>query len=98
MVLSRDLISMNLLNSDGYVTNAGLLLCDQGYLGQSRIVCTRWKGTNKGTIDGDALDDKEFKEESLISLLNNAEAFVRNNSKNPWTIRGMRREENSDYP
>ena len=31
-------------------------------------------------------------------LLSNTEAFIRNNSKNPWTIRGMRREENSDYP
>ena len=25
-------------------------------------------------------------------------AFIRNNSKKPWTIRGMKREENSDYP
>lgn len=31
-------------------------------------------------------------------LLNNAEAFIRNNSKNPWTVQGMRREEKSDYP
>ena len=52
----------------------------------------------KGEIDGDALDDQEFFGTSLIMLLNNAEAFIRNNSKNPWTIRGMRREENSDYP
>jgi len=44
------------------------------------------------------LDDKEFSDSSLISLLGNAEAFIRNNSKNPWTIRGMRREEKSDYP
>ena len=33
-----------------------------------------------------------------VSLLGNAESFIRNNSKNPWTIRGMRREEKSDYP
>ena len=56
------------------------------------------KGCEKGDIDGDALDDKEFSEASLISLLGNAETFIRNNSKNPWTIRGMRREEKSDYP
>lgn len=98
LVLPRDLVSMGLLDRDGHVTNAGLLLCDQGYLRQSRIVCTRWKGLTKGSIDGDALDDKEFSDSSLISLLNNAETFVRNNSRNPWTIRGMRREENSDYP
>lgn len=98
LVLPRDLISMQLVSEDGQVTNAGLLLCDQGYLPQSRMVCTRWKGLEKGAVDGDALDDKEFSDSSLISLLENAEAFIRNNSKNPWTIRGMRREENSDYP
>lgn len=94
----KDLVSMCMLTEDEQVTNAGLLLCDQGYLPQSRIVCTRWKGTNKGSVDGDALDDKEFSEASLISLLGDAESFIRNNSKNPWTIRGMRREEKSDYP
>ena len=94
----RDLVSMCLITEDNQVTNAGLLLCDQGYLPQSKIVCTRWKGHEKGSVEGDALDDKEFSEASLISLLGNAESFIRNNSKNPWTIRGMRREEKSDYP
>ena len=60
---------------------------------QSKIVCTRWKGKEKGSVEGDALDDKEFSDSSLISLLGNAESFIRNNSKNPWTIRGMRRDE-----
>lgn len=94
----RDLVSMGLVTQDNLVTNAGLLMCDQGYLKQSKIVCTRWKGTEKGSIDGDALDDQEFSEASLITLLSSAELFVRTNSKNPWTIRGMRRKENSDYP
>lgn len=98
MILPRDLLSMLLLTEDNQITNAGLLLCDQGYLPQSKIVCTRWKGTEKGSVEGDALDDKEFRDASLISLLEYAEAFIRNNSKNPWTIRGMRREEKSDYP
>lgn len=98
LILPRDLISMQLLTPEGQVTNAGLLLCDQGALPQSKVVCTRWKGLEKGSVDGDALDDKEFSGSSLITLLGNAEAFIRNNSKNPWTIRGMRREENSDYP
>lgn len=97
MVLPRDLISMGLCDVDHKITNAGLLLSDQGILRQSKIVCTRWKGTTKGSVDIDALDDKEFENESLISLLKDAESFVRNNSKNSWTIRGMRREENSDY-
>ena len=96
--LPRDLISMQLLTEENRVTNAGLLLCDQGALPQSRVVCTRWTGREKGSVEGDALDDKEFSGSSLITLLEHAEAFIRNNSKNPWTIRGMRREENSDYP
>ncbi|MQM73647.1 MAG: transcriptional regulator [Eubacteriaceae bacterium] len=97
-ILPRDLVSLRLVGEDEIVTNAGLLLCDQGYLKQSRIVCTRWKGTEKGSVDGDALDDQEYSDASLITLLNSAEIFVRNNSKNAWTIRGMRREEKSDYP
>ena len=98
MVIPRDLVSMGLVDVQGRVSNAGLLLCDQGLVRQSKIVCTRWKGINKGSVDGDALDDKEYCDESLISLLNDAESFIRNNSKNPWSISGMRRIENSDYP
>ena len=98
LLFPRDLVSMNLLDENGMVTNAGLLMCDQGLMRQSKIVCTRWKGCSKGGIDGDALDDKEFCNASLISLLHDAESFIRNNSKNSWTVRGMRREENSDYP
>ena len=98
MVSPRDLESFGLVSDDGQITNAGLLFCDQGYLRQSKIVCTRWKGTEKGSIDGDALDDQEYAGASLISLLSNAESFIRNNSKSPWTIRGMKREEKSDYP
>lgn len=89
---------MGLMTEAGKVTNAVLLLCDQGILKQSRVVCTHWKGITKGSVEGDALDDEEFSGASLITLLNNAESFIRNNSKNPWTIRGMHREEKSDYP
>ena len=96
--MTKDLESMGLVDSSGRVTNAGLLMCDQGYLRQSVVVCTRWKGLEKGAIDGDALDDKEYKDASLITLLSNAEDFIRTNSKNRWTIRGMVREEKSDYP
>ena len=52
----------------------------------------------KDSVEGDALDDEEFTGMSLITLLSSAEAFIRTNSKNPWSIRGMRREEKSDYP
>lgn len=96
--LAKELPSAGLVTLDGQVTNGGLLLCDQGVLRQSRVFCTRWKGNCKGNIDEDALDDKEFQGASLITLLQNAEDFIRNNSKNPWSIRGMRREERGDYP
>ena len=93
----RDYVSFNLINTDGFVTNAGLLLCDQGLLRQSRIFCTRWKGNVKGSIDGDAIDDKEYSG-SIISLLENAETFIKNNSKSSWEIKGMIRTERDDYP
>lgn len=93
----RDYLSFNLVNSDGYVTNAGLLLSDQGFLKQSRIFCTKWKGIVKGSVEGDAEDDKEYNG-SIISLLSNAETFIKNNSKTSWEINGMHREEFEDYP
>jgi len=96
--IDKDLISMRFITEDNIVTNAGVLMCDQGWMKQSKIVCTRWKGESKGSIEGDALDDKEFTGASLITLLAQAESFIKNNSKNPWTIKGMKREENSDYP
>ena len=94
----RDPVSIGLVDEGGQVTNAGLLLCDQGLLKQSRVFCTHWKGIYKGTVEEDALDDREYQDSSLITLLQNAEDFVRNNSKTPWTIREMKREERSDYP
>ena len=93
----RDYPSFNLVNTDGYVTNAGLLLSDQGLLKQSRIFCTKWKGNVKGSVEGDAEDDKEYTG-SIISLLSNAETFIKNNSKTSWEINGMHREEFEDYP
>ena len=94
----RDPVSIGLVDEEGQVTNAGLLLCDQGLLKQSRVFCTHWKGTYKGTVEEDALDDREYQDSSLITLLQNAEDFIRNNSKTPWTIQGMQRVERSDYP
>lgn len=94
---SRDLISFGLAKPDGVVTNAGALLCDQGILGHSRVFCTRWKGTIKGSVDIDAIDDKEYSG-SLISLLDNAVTFVKNNSQKRWAVKGLLRDEEADYP
>ena len=58
--LSKDIVSMGFVTESGQVTNSGLLLCDQGYLKQSKVVCTRWKGIEKSSVEGAALDDEEF--------------------------------------
>lgn len=94
---NKDYISLELVTNDNKVTNAGLLLSDQGFLTQSRIFCTRWKGIVKGSINGDAIDDKEYNG-SIISLLENAESFIKNNSKTSWEIQGMKRIEKEEYP
>lgn len=93
----RDYLSFNLVNKDGYVTNAGLLLSDQSLLKQSKAFCAKWKGIVKGSVEGDAEDDKEYNG-SIISILTNAETFIKNNSKTSWQINGMHREEFEDYP
>ena len=93
----RDYVSLGLINNNGEITNAGVLLSNQGPLNQSKIVCTRWNGLTKGSIDKDAIDDKEYTG-SLISLLENADTFIKNNSKSGWKIEGMSRIEFEDYP
>lgn len=94
---NKDYISLELTTKDNKVTNAGLLLCDQGLICQSRIFCTRWIGLVKGSIEGAAVDDKEYTG-SIISLLENAEIFIKNNSRYGWEIDGMKRIEVADYP
>ena len=64
-----------MVNKDGVVTNAGLLLCDQGLLKQSRIFCTRWKGNVKGSIEGDAIDDKEYNV-VICAIAKNENAYI----------------------
>ena len=93
----RDYISFGLINKNDILTNAGVLLSDQSPLKQSKIVCTRWKGLSKGSIKEDAIDDKEYTV-SLISLLDNADSFIKNNSKTKWRIEGMNRIEFEEYP
>lgn len=94
---NKDFLSLGLANKEGNLTNAGVLLSDQGALKQSKIVCTKWKGLNKGIISEDAIDDKEYTG-SIISLLENADLFIKNNSKQSWKVIGMDRIEFEDYP
>lgn len=93
----RDYVSLGLVDKNNKLTNGGVLLSDQGALNQSKVVCTRWNGLTKGSVKEDALDDKEYTG-SLISLLENTDTFIKNNSKNSWKIKGMDRVEYEDYP
>lgn len=94
---NKDYFSLGLANGEKSLTNAGLLLSDQNPLKQSKIVCTRWKGLSKGIIAEDAIDDKEYTG-SIIALLENADSFIKNNSKKSWKVIGMERKELEDYP
>ena len=93
----RDYISLGLVNKDNKLTNGAVLLSDQGPLNQSKVVCTRWNGLTKGSVKKDAIDDKEYTG-SLISLLENTDTFIKNNSKSSWKVKGMTRIEYEDYP
>jgi ATP-dependent DNA helicase RecG len=77
------LISWGIQNEKGDLTNAGALLADESPIRYSRVFCTRWNGKTKSGGVVDALDHQEYSG-SVISLLNNAEAFIKVNSKTIW--------------
>lgn len=78
--LDTDYESWGIINEKGELTNAGALIADESPVRQSCVFCTRWNGLNKvpGLID--AIDDAEYTG-SLITLLQEATAFVARNSK-----------------
>lgn len=92
----RDYESFGLTDSKGYLTNAGALLADESPIRYSRVFCTRWNGKTKSGGIVDALDHKEFSG-SLISLLNDSETFIKNNSKTIWKKTANSRLEFPDY-
>lgn len=92
-----DLESFNLINGEGYLTNAGALFADGRQVYQSRIFCTRWNGLNKVHSRLEAIDDKEY-EGNLLYLLENAENFLKLHSKKKWRKADDRRIEYPDYP
>lgn len=92
----KDLISFGVANEQGYLTNAGALVADESPIRWSRIFCTRWNGLNKsgGTID--AFDDAEYSG-SVLSLIDNGEAFIKRNAKLMWRKTANSREEMPEY-
>lgn len=94
---TSDYVSFGLMTEDGILTNAGALLADDSPIRHSRLFCTRWNGLDKAPGLTDALDDKEFSG-SLISLLQDGQDFIKNNTKKRWRKTGNGREEMPEYP
>lgn len=92
----KDLVSFGLANEDGYLTNAGALLADDSPIRWSRLFCTRWNGLNKSGGVVDAFDDAEYSG-SVLSLLENGEAFIKRNAKLMWRKTPNSREEMPEY-
>lgn len=92
-----DFVSWGIVDNDGRLTNAGALLADDSEIRQSRIFCTRWNGLDMTSGVGEALDDAEL-DGSVISQLQEAVTFVRNNSHRKWWKETEYREESPDYP
>ena len=92
----KNLISFGLANEHGFLTNAGALVADESPIRWSRLFCTRWNGLNKsgGTID--ALDDVEYSG-SVLSLIDDGEAFIKRNAKMMWRKTANSREEMPEY-
>ena len=89
----KDLASFGLIEGK-YLTNAGALVVDESPIYYSRLFCTRWNGFNKG--NDNVLDSAEYNG-SLISLIENGEAFIKRNSKLMWRKTPNSREEMPDY-
>lgn len=89
--------SWGIIDENNNLTNAGALLADESPIRQSRIFCTRWNGLDMTNGLGEAIDDVEL-EGCVISQLQDAVSFVRNNSRKKWWKEDDYREELPDYP
>ena len=92
-----DLESFGLVSKDSFLTNAGALLADEPIIKHSRIFCTRWNGLDMTSGIEEALNDNEF-EGSILLLLQNAENFIKVNTKKKWKKGNESRIEMPDYP
>ena len=90
-----DYISFSLMDNDGFLTNAGVLLADQNIYRHNRIFCTRWNGLNKTSLE-EASDDDEYSG-GLVKLLDSALNFVKKNTKKKWKKEASGRVEMPEY-
>ena len=75
--------SWEICDSDGRITNAGLLLADDCPIKYSRLFCTRWTGNNMSGGSFDAVDNAEYQGNVLV-LLEAAEAFAKKHNHLKW--------------
>lgn len=89
--------SMSLVEADGRLTNAGLLVCDENPLRQSRVFCTRWNGVDRSGAHGvDALDSMEISG-SIITQIEDTLRFIRRNTRVMWCKEATQRREMPEY-
>ena len=78
------------------MTNAGALIADESPIRWSRLFCTRWNGLDKSGGTMDALDDAEYSG-SVLSLIENGEAFIKRNARMMWRKTLNSREKLPEY-
>ena len=77
------LVSFGLADEGGFLTNAGALIADESPIRWSRLFCTRGNGLDKSGGTMDALDDAGYSG-SVLSLIENGEAFIKRNARMMW--------------
>ena len=93
---NKDLVSFGLADEGGFLTNAGALIADESPIRWSRLFCTHWNGLDKSGGTMDALDDAEYSG-SVLSLIENGEAFIKRNARMMWRKTPNSREELPEY-
>ena len=93
---NKDLVSFGLADEGGFLTNAGALIADESPIRWSRLFCTRWNGLDKSGGTMDALDDAEYSG-SVLSLIENGEAFIKRNARMMWRKTQNLREKLPEY-
>ena len=90
------LVSFGLADEGGFLTNAGALIADESPIRWSRLFCTRGNGLDKSGGTMDAPDDAGYSG-SVLSLIENGEAFIKRNARMMWRKTPNSREELPEY-
>ena len=88
--------SFGIVDDKGKLTNAEALLADGSPIRYSRVFCTRWNGLDKANGKFETFDSDEYSG-GMIELLNNAEQFIKRNTRKMWRKTENSREEYPEY-